>query len=44
MTLHHEKGETTVHTMDGMLEPSGMDLDLTRSRRVEETFYERNGP
>jgi hypothetical protein len=31
--------ETTVHPMDGMFEPSRMS-----SRRVDQTFYERNGP
>jgi hypothetical protein len=36
--------ETTVHPMDGMFEPSWMALDLTRSRRVVETFYLQNGP
>jgi hypothetical protein len=31
-------------TSDGMFKPSWMALDLARSRRVEDTFYERNGP
>jgi hypothetical protein len=36
--------ETTVRPMDGAVEPSGIAFDLTRSRRVGEAFYERNGP
>jgi hypothetical protein len=36
--------EKTVRPMDGMFEPSGMALDLTRSRRVVEALYVRIGP
>jgi hypothetical protein len=35
MTLHYEKGEKTVHPMDGMFEHPRTDL-----LRVVETFYE----
>jgi hypothetical protein len=44
MPLNPESCAITVRPIAGMLEPSGMTLDLTRNLRVGETFNERNGP